>query len=360
MFSLYVVFMGLWFRVVGSHVPSWLVWQGLAAGLLAVMVYELGRRVTGSRVAGSVAAAMVMLDHVMLHLMATLNMEVAFIPALYVAVWLWSTVPELSPRAQRWRCVWTGVVVGFSALFRPTSGLFPLMLAGALLFERPKLSWRNVVKQAGWMLAGFAIPIALLLIRHRIAWGHWTTGDSNGAPLSWHANYAWTIQGQHPYTIGWARWFQLLAADPSVLWREMIPNWWAQILFLWTHHGFGQMDFVQGLNYPGFYQAALMAILAVGIVAGTAQALRRRHRADVMLLALPMYFTALALIFWVINTRYRAPFIPALALLCCAGYAALASALRSRAPGHRRRARANGVSGHRAGRTRVDVMSAPR
>jgi hypothetical protein len=111
----------------------------------------------------------------------------------------------------------------------------------------------------------------------------------------------------------------------------MIPNWWAQILYLWTHYGFGQMDFVQGLNYPGFYQAALAAIMAAGIVVGMAQALRRRSRADLVLLALPAYFTGLALVFWVINTRYRAPFIPALSLLCCAGYAAIASATRSRA-----------------------------
>jgi len=337
MFSLYVVLMGLWFRIVGTQIPSWLAWQGLAAGLLAVMVYRLGQHVSGSRLVGMAAAALVTFDHVMLHLMATLNMEVAFIPALYVAAWLWSTVPEQPPRAQLRRCVVAGVAVGFSALFRPTSGLFPLVLVGALFLERPKLSWRNLMKQAGGLFAGFAAPIALLLIRHRVAWGHWTTGDASGAPLSWNANYAWVIQGQHPYKIGWGPWLRLLASDPSVIWREMIPNWWAQILYLWTHHGFGQMDFVQGLNYSGVYQAAFMTLMAVGISVGAAVALRRRRRADLVLLALPAYFTGLALIFWVINTRYRAPFIPALYVLAGLGCSLIARTIRQGATQSARR-----------------------
>ncbi|MEK7411772.1 MAG: glycosyltransferase family 39 protein, partial [Planctomycetota bacterium] len=303
MFSLYVVFMGLWFRMVGAQIPSWLVWQGVAAGLLAVMVYHLGQRVSGSRLVGMVAAAMVMLDHVMLHLMATLNLEVAFIPALYVAVWLWSTVPDQPPRAQRRRCFLAGCAVGLSALFRPTSGLLPVALVGASCLERPKLPWRSLVQHTSWMLAGFALPIALLLIRHRLAWGYWTFGGSSSAPASWSANYAWNIQNQHPSQIGWGPWFQLLASDPAVIWREMIPNWWAQILNLWTHRGFGQMDLVQGLNYPGFYQAALSVIIAVCVIVGVATALRRRSRADLTLLMLPAYFTGLALVFWVINTR---------------------------------------------------------
>jgi hypothetical protein len=111
----------------------------------------------------------------------------------------------------------------------------------------------------------------------------------------------------------------------------MIPDWWTQILSLWTHRGFGQMDFVQGLNYPGFYQAALAVMVAAGVVVGIAQAIRRRTRTDAVLLMLPAYFTSLAFVFWVINTRYRAPFIPSLVLLCCAGWSAIARAVRARA-----------------------------
>ena len=113
----------------------------------------------------------------------------------------------------------------------------------------------------------------------------------------------------------------------------MIPDWWTQILSLWTHRGFGQMDLVQGLNYPGFYQAALAAILAVSVVVGVAKALRRRSRADLVLLALPAYFTSLAFVYWVINTRYRAPFLPALYLLACLGFSTLIAELNARGRG---------------------------
>ena len=183
------------------------------------------------------------------------------------------------------------------------------------------------------MLGGFLLSLLPLFIRHRIAWGHWTLfGGSQGGLLSWHANYAWSIHAQHPYAIGWGPWLRLLSADPAAIWREMIPNWWTQILYLWTHRGFGQMDLVEGLNHNGSYQAALTGIAAAGIVVGAILAVRRRTRADLILLLLPVYFSSLALVYYVINTRYRAPFIPTLYLLCCLGFSWAASAIRGRRP----------------------------
>jgi hypothetical protein len=175
------------------------------------------------------------------------------------------------------------------------------------------------------MFVGFIIPVILLLIRHRLAWGHWTFGSERASPASWGANYAWEIHGQHPSGIGFGPWLHLVASDPSVIWRDMIPDWWAQILSLWTHRGFGQMDLLQGLNYPGPYQAALAGVLAIGVVTGIMLAIRRRTRGDLALVSLPVYFTSLALVWYVINTRYRAPFIPALSLLGCVGFSTIAA-----------------------------------
>ncbi|MBI3011629.1 MAG: glycosyltransferase family 39 protein [Candidatus Omnitrophica bacterium] len=329
MFTGYFVFMGLWFRAVGPHIPSWLLWQGVAAGLLAVVVYRLGQ-VVGSRAVGAVAAVLVVLDHVMLHLMATFNMEVGLIPSLYAAVWLWVSADAHPPHVRLRRSFWAGLMFGVATLFRPTAGLLPLLLVVLLVWERPRLSWRHLRVQAAVMFAGFALPLLLLLIRHRIAWGQWTLGGERTLGTSWKLNYAWTIQDQHPAKIGLGPWLKLFAEDPSVLWREIIPAWWAQLLQLWTHPGFGQMDLVQGLNYPGFYQAGLATILVVAVVVGAIVAARRRRRVDLTTLALPAYFTSLILVFLVLNTRYRAPFIPAVYLLGCLGVSAIAAAIRSR------------------------------
>ncbi|MBI3457763.1 MAG: glycosyltransferase family 39 protein [Candidatus Rokubacteria bacterium] len=333
-FSAYPPLMGLWFRLVGAHLPSWLVWQGVAAGLLAVTVYWLGR-LLGSRTAGLVAAGLVTLDHVMVHLMATLNTETLMIPAFYGALWLWVAVGERRPQARAGASFVAGLLFGLTALFRPTVAALPFALACLLLWERPSLTWRQLRTQGALMLAGFGATMLLLLLRHRIAWGHWSLGQSRGSVVSWRANYAWDVQGQHPASVGFGPWLQVVAQDPSVIWREMLPDWWAQVLELWTHPGFGQMDLVQGLNHPGPYRAALAMIMAIGVVAGIAVALRRRMRGDLALCALPAYFTGLALVFYVINTRYRAPFIPALYLLTCLGWAALIAEIRSREPGQR-------------------------
>ncbi len=330
-FSLYPPLMGAWFRLVGPHLASWLVWQGIASGLVALAVYWLGRRLS-SRTAGLVAAGLVILDHVMVHLMATLNTETLMIPALYAALCLWVVAGERCSSAWARSAFAAGVMFGAAALFRPTVAALPFALTCLLLWERPALSWREIRAQGGALLAGFAAPMLLVLIRHRIAWGHWTLGESRGSVLSWKANYAWNIDGQHPAVIGLGPWARVVAADPSAIWREMIPDWWAQILNLWTHQGFGQMDLVQGLNHGGPYRAALAGIMALGVLAGIAAAVRRRTRGDLVLCALPAYFTGLALVYYVINTRYRAPFIPALALLACLGWSALIAAIRSREP----------------------------
>jgi len=330
-FSLYPPLMGAWFRLAGPHLPSWLVWQGVAAGLLAAAVYWLGR-LLGSRTAGLVAAGLVVLDHVMVHLMATLNTETLMIPAFYGALWLWVAVGGRPPKARANAALVAGVLFGAAALFRPTVALVPFALALLLLWERPALSWREMRTQGGMMLMGFVGTMLLLLVRHRIAWGHWSLGESRGSVVSWRANYAWDIAGQHPAVVGFGPWLQVVAQDPSVIWREMIPDWWAQVVALWTHQGFGQMDLVQGLNHAGPYRAALAGIMAIGVVVGIAAALRRRTRGDLALCALPAYFTGLALVWYVINTRYRAPFIPALYLLACLGWSALIAAIRSREP----------------------------
>ncbi len=75
------------------------------------------------------------------------------------------------------------------------------------------------------------------------------------------------------------------------------------------------MDLVMGLNHEGPYQALVASFFAAGIAVGAGVAVARRSRADLVCLVLPVYFSALVLAFWVINARYRAPFIPALIAL---------------------------------------------
>ena len=324
-FTLYPLVMSWWFRLAGPQMPSWLLWQGLASGALAITVYGLGRRFA-SPAAGLIAAGLVTLDHVMLHLMGTLNMEVLFVPALYAALALWAAAADAP---SRWgRAFLAGLMLSVATLMRPTSAFLPGLWLALLFVEHPKRRRAEIVAQGGGLIAGFALPMIALVIRNAFVWGQpW--GARQGSLLSWRANYAWDIHGQHPAIVGWDPWLRTLAADPSAIWREMIPDWWTQILYLWTHRGFGQMDLIQGLNHHGAYQAALTTIFSAGIFIGVLLAWRRRTRGLLALLSLPAYFTGLSLVWYVINSRYRSPFLPALYLLGCLGIRAAVTALRS-------------------------------
>jgi hypothetical protein len=312
-FTGYYPLMALWFMLVGSaHIPSWLFWHGVAGGLLALSVFALGRRLGGA-MCGLIAVAGVIGNHVMLHLMGTLNMETLFVPALYVVLWLWVVAGERTTERNAY-ALWTGVTLGIATIVRPTSVLFPVALGAVVLWESSSSTMRRRCVELWRMVYGFAIPVALLYIRNRIAWGQWTLA-SDKAQISMQVNKALIINGQHLSELGWGPWLGELLQHPQVLLTQLIPQWTDNVLRLWTHRGFGQMDLLKGLNYVGPYQAVISNVMLIGVLIGVVAAIRQRHRLGGLLLLMPVYFSALTVPFLVLNSRYRSPFIPALYLL---------------------------------------------
>lgn len=331
-FTGYSVLMGLWFWLLGApHVPSWLLWHGVAGGLLAVAVYWIGRQLTGRAVLGVVAAVLAVADHVMLHLLSTMNQETFFFALVYWALLLWSQTAD-SQAARPRLALLAGLLIGVSVVCRTISLLIPLVWYLGMSWERSRFGISSARKHGGLLLLGCAIPVALMIIRHRIAWGYWTVAGAHAQEYVVGWNYALRLHDVHLTDVGLVGWLRMLAAEPQLLWQHVIPSWWEQGVYLWTHRGFGQMDLVQGLNAPGSYQAALTTILTVSALVGAVVAIRRRTRLDVTLLSLPFYFTSFVLLYYVLNSRYRSPFIPALYLLSCLGLSLPWTAARSRDP----------------------------
>lgn len=331
-FTAYSVLMGFWFWLLsGPHVPSWLLWHGVAGGLLAVAVYWIGRQLTGQAILGIVAGVLVVADHVMLHLLSTMNQETFFFALIYWALLLWSQAAA-SPAARPRLALLAGLLLGLSVVCRTISLLIPLVWYVGMSWERSRSGVSSARRQGGWLVLGCAIPVALMMIRHRIAWGYWTVAGAHAQDYVVGWNYALRLHDVHLTDVGLVAWLRMLAAEPQLLWQHVIPSWWEQGLALWTHRGFGQMDLVQGLNAPGSYQAALTAILTVSALVGAVVAIRRRTRLDMALLSLPLYFTSFVLLYYVLNSRYRSPFIPALYLLSCLGLSLPWVAARSRDP----------------------------
>lgn len=317
-FSGYYPVMALWVRLVGPSLPLWLIWHGIAGGLLAWSVYALGTRVGGPW-CGLIAAGLTVADHVLLQLMATMNMETFFVPVLYAALVLWVQAVERASTRMIWWSALAGATLGLATVFRPTSVLLPLALIVLMWFQRPRQPRHVAFWQALWMVGAFLVPVGLMVLRHKIAWGYWTLAGAKARSTAL-MSPALAIDGAHPFVVGWLPWLQHLLAEPQRLWSQMLPTWTELLLKLWTHRGFGQMDLLQGWNDTGPYQAALASVLTVGVLVGLGIAIWRRHRADLLLMTLPVYFSALVLPFYVLNSRYRAPFLPALYLLACVGF----------------------------------------
>jgi hypothetical protein len=327
-FTGYYAAMGMWFRLVGPDLPSWLFWHAVAGGVLVWVAYLLGRELGGPW-CGLVAGMWVVADRITLHLMATLNMETFFLPLLYLAVLLWHRAAS----RPAWWAALAGGVLGLATIVRPTVAALPLVWLGLLPFERTRFPTHPRWRQAAAMLGGFSVGLVALLLHHRIAWESWTLGGVKATTTSL-KYHALLVHGQHPADVGVGPWLQLVFSDPHVIWTRILPGWWDQLFVLWTHPGFGQMDLVQGLSHAGPYQAALTTIIAACAIWGAWTALRSRSRLALQLVVMPVYFSSFVVAFFMLNARYRASFIPALILLACLGVTAAKRAVSGARPVH--------------------------
>ena len=162
---------------------SWLS-IGLAQIVLAVvtalLVYEIGRRLLGSR-AGVVAAAIATLNPYLIWHDVHVNREITDQVCAAALVLLTLVVAK---RPSRWLALLLGVVTGLAILGNTRLVFIPILCAGYLVWQLPR--GRSTAIVAALVIAGAAVAVAPWLIRNKATVGCWAI-TTDGRAL-WKAN----------------------------------------------------------------------------------------------------------------------------------------------------------------------------
>ena len=179
-----------------------------------------------------------------------------------------------------------GCLVGAAVSVRYSEGLLVLPLALAALMRLCDGGWRNRKRwlQSALLLAGWAMPVALLLWHNRVAMGAWTgydpTHESTGFAWRFFVEN-WDTMLRQMYQTGLMLLFPLalagLAASFVWNWRvgAFLCLWAVPSLLLYTAY-YWAPDAVNNIGYTRFFLTAIpaMAICAFGLLLWPVMALR--------------------------------------------------------------------------------------
>jgi 4-amino-4-deoxy-L-arabinose transferase-like glycosyltransferase len=175
---LYGFFLVPLYAIFGRH---WLV-VGLAqtavALAVALLVYEIGRRVV-SRRAGVIAAVVATLNPYLIWHDVHVNREI--LDQLVGAGFVLATLIAVERRSWIWAAV-AGVLGGLAILGNSRLVLVPVVLAAYLLVRLGRRAWAT----AAILLVGAAVAVAPWLIRNRVEVGCWAI--TTDARALWKAN----------------------------------------------------------------------------------------------------------------------------------------------------------------------------
>lgn len=153
------------------------VWQLLTI----VLVFEIGRRLTGRAAAGLVAAGLLALwPNLVFHTAVALT-ESLFLLLLVVALLLAVAAPWAERRWEPWRLATAGAVLGAATLVRPvTVPVFPLLLLVLLL---ARFGWRRAFGHTAVVCACAAAVLLPWLVRNAVVMDAVTLSTNTGDNL---------------------------------------------------------------------------------------------------------------------------------------------------------------------------------
>ena len=175
---LYGFFLVPLYWIFGRH---WVV-VGLAqtavALAVALLVYEIGRRVSSRRF-GVIAAVVSTVDPYLVWHDVHVNREI--VDQLVAAAFVLATLLAVERRSWRWSAA-TGALAGLAVLGNSRLVLVPVVLAAYLLARLGRRAWAS----AAIVVIGAAVAVAPWLIRNRVEVGCWAI--TTDARALWKAN----------------------------------------------------------------------------------------------------------------------------------------------------------------------------
>ena len=163
--------------------------QTAVALAVALLVYEIGRRVSSRRF-GVIAAVVSTVDPYLVWHDVHVNREI--VDQLVAAAFVLATLLAVERRSWRWAAA-TGVLAGLAVLGNSRLVLVPVVLAAYLLARLGRSAWAS----AAIVVIGAAVAVAPWLIRNRVEVGCWAI--TTDARALWKAN---NLETYHVLTSG--------------------------------------------------------------------------------------------------------------------------------------------------------------
>jgi len=179
------VFMGSMYRIFGASYNSYVFFQSILLGILAILVYLISLESFKSRKIALVTGLITIIFPTILWYVPRYWIELLF--ASFAIIMLWSASKAIEKPTARNLIVF-GVVTGLTALCKAVVLLFPLFLAFFVLFLRIIKAKPFEKLATGRIIGLFLIPTTIMIlvlspwtIRNRIVTGKWLLVSSNSS-----------------------------------------------------------------------------------------------------------------------------------------------------------------------------------
>ncbi len=158
----FVVFLAVVFFLSGVGPWVTIILQILMSGLSCLIVYRLGRELTGSRPAGYIAAILLALSFTSISLATFILSDTLF---FFLFVW-GNLFFLLGLKKQRMSyIVWSGILIGVAALVRTIGQFWPVGMLAVVVFARYDGKFPRIpISRSRYILRGFVAPLIAIVI----------------------------------------------------------------------------------------------------------------------------------------------------------------------------------------------------
>lgn len=188
---LYLIFVGVaqWLLPDTAAIIAIRLIQGLLGTATLYFAYRITNRLTSNQNAGLLAALVLAISPAFVMESALILTETLFMFWLVGGLWLYvdhGMVITHEGVSFRWRYVLlAGLLLGFATLTRAVLLLFPVGIAGHILFVSGWKNWRRVLPLAGAFLLVYGGAVSTWTIYNWVQWDRFVIGSDQLMPVIW-------------------------------------------------------------------------------------------------------------------------------------------------------------------------------
>jgi len=184
---LYLVFVGAMqaiFSPGAAIITIWIIQSALGA-FLCFFGYDLAQKLTGTERAGIIAALLIAFSPALVLEPQYIATETLYMFFLMAGIWGYVRYLAVSESGSWGGAVGVGLVLGYATLTRAVSLLFPLGLAGLLLFAYPAQRRGKALRHAALMLLIYSLTVATWTAYNAVHYGNFVIASDQFTAVFW-------------------------------------------------------------------------------------------------------------------------------------------------------------------------------